>query len=139
MGGFQTEGGQYHGFYEGGYEELFKGFSAGVLTTGRACLKSLSITPALKDIGELISAYLWKRRQIRQMPIKLWDVQQSPIVPYPNGMISMKHRMCAAMWLSEGTAGHGIRQPVCTKRQTCQRKKATGPLPSGDANGCRPV
>ena len=28
---FQTEGGQYHGFYEGGYEELFKGFSAGVL------------------------------------------------------------------------------------------------------------
>lgn len=58
---FQSEEGQYHGFYEGGYEELFKGFSAGVLNNRESLFEVSFYYPGTKGywgtyIGIIVDA-----------------------------------------------------------------------------------
>lgn len=45
---FQSEKGQYHGFYNGGYEELFKSFSAGILNNRESLFEVSFYYPGTK-------------------------------------------------------------------------------------------
>lgn len=45
---FQSEEGKYHGFYEGGYEELFKSFSAGILNNRESLFEVSFYYPGTK-------------------------------------------------------------------------------------------
>lgn len=139
MGSFPIRRRTVSWFYEGGYEELFKGFSAGVLNNRESLFEVSFYYPGTKGywgtyIGIIVDApansadanKVMGRAAVSYRAVPEWyDLYEAQDVR--RDVAIGRHS-----WTWNKTTG-------VHEKTDLSKKKATGPLPSGDANGCRPA